>query len=126
MFYQLSLSPIKWTHKINHHTYESPREILLKYRLWFGRCYYYYYLRAIIFLYFLSLVKLYQVGGYLQGTDPFLLLKYGNNIFYGVLTSHMIKSLGPGLPWWSSGWEFACQRRGSIPAPGRFHMLQGN
>ena len=48
-------------------------------------------LKALIFVYFLSLVELYLVGGYLQGTDPFLLLNYGNNIFHGVLTSHMIK-----------------------------------
>ena len=48
-------------------------------------------LKALIFVYFLSLVELYLAGGYLQGTDPFLLLKYENNIFHGALTSHMIK-----------------------------------
>ena len=32
------------------------------------------------------------------------------------------------LPWWSSGWESACQCRGHRfnSCQGRFHMLQGN
>lgn len=55
-----SPSLFKLRHKLDHHTYESPRGILFKMQFCFGRCYYF-------CVFFLSLAKLYQIDGYLQG-----------------------------------------------------------